>query len=272
MSSHVFKMISLILCLALLTVPSLAVRANALEPQTDQAHQALNQGRQLLKRGHADQALVQLQKALQLFTSANDASGIAASHNELGDLYLRQGQYSVALDHYQKAFDGFVNVKRPDVGNASSGVARVAGSEAAAGVNAAASIADDKFNANLMLAKIGDVNFKLGKISDALAAYSRMDVKQPESATSKVTRRFLPGWVAKLTGASRRDSKSNEANTKASINVPISIRVTTNTIARSAFGIRPQRKQSWPRVGEIRLPMLLRRKKPVRKSHRAFMI
>jgi hypothetical protein len=30
-------MISLILCLALLTVPSLAVRANALEPQTDQA-------------------------------------------------------------------------------------------------------------------------------------------------------------------------------------------------------------------------------------------
>jgi len=190
MSSHVFKMISLILCLAMPIVPALAVRANVLEPQTDQSHQALTQGRQLLKRGHADQALVQLQKALQLFTSANDASGIAATHNELGDLYLRQGQYPVALDHYQKAFDGFVNVKKPDVSNASSGVARVAGSEAAAGVNAAASIADDKFNANLMLAKIGDMNFRLGKISDALAAYSRMDVKQPESATSKVTRRF----------------------------------------------------------------------------------
>jgi len=190
MSSHVFKMISLILCLALLIVPTLAVRANVLEPQTDQAHQALTQGRQLLKRGHADLALVQLQKALQLFTTANDASGIAATHNELGDLYLRQGQYPVALDHYQKAYDGFVNVKKPDVSNASSGVARVAGSEAAAGVNAAASIADDKFNANLMLAKIGDMNFRLGKISDALAAYSRMDVKQPESAASKVTRRF----------------------------------------------------------------------------------
>jgi CHAT domain-containing protein len=190
MSSHVFKMISLILCLALLIVPALPVRANMLEPQTDQAHQALTQGRQLLKRGHADQALVQLRKALQLFTSANNASGIAASHNELGDLYLRQGQYLVALDHYQKAFDGFVNGKKPDVGNASSGVARVAGSEAAAGVNAAASIADDKFNANLMLAKIGDVNFRLGKISDALAAYSRMEVKQPESTASKVTRRF----------------------------------------------------------------------------------
>ncbi|HJX92307.1 MAG TPA: CHAT domain-containing tetratricopeptide repeat protein [Pyrinomonadaceae bacterium] len=200
MSSHVFKMISLILCLALLSVPALAVRANVLEPQTDQAHQALTQGRQLLKRGHADQALVQLQKALQLFTSANDASGIAASHNELGDLYLRQGQYPVALDHYQKAFDGFVNVKRPDVGNASSGVARVAGSDAAAGVNAAASIADDKFNANLMLAKIGDMNFRLGKISEALAAYSRMDVKQPESATTKATRRFggLPGVIGSL--------------------------------------------------------------------------
>ena len=52
MSSHVFKTISLILCLAMLIVPALAVRANVLELQTDQAHQALTQGRQLLKRGH----------------------------------------------------------------------------------------------------------------------------------------------------------------------------------------------------------------------------
>ena len=190
MNSRVSKITSIVLCLALLSVPALSVWASGLEPQTDQAHQALTQGRQLLKRGHADQALIQLQKALQLYTSANDASGIAASHNELGDLYLRQGQYPVALDHYQKAFDGFVNIKTPDVSGASSGVARVAGSEAAAGMNAAASIADDKFNANLMLAKIGDVNFRLGKIPDAMSAYSRMDVKQPESATTKVTRRF----------------------------------------------------------------------------------
>src|SRR6476661_4706338 len=186
------RIISLILCFGLVLLPaSQHVNARAIEPQqTDQAHQALSQGRKLLKRGHADQALVQLQTALRLFTSANNASGIAASHNELGDLYLRQGQYSVALDHYQKAFDGFVNVKPPDTQAASSGVARVAGAEAAQGVNAAASIADDKFNANLMLAKIGDVNFRLGKVSDAMTAYGRMQVKQPESTAQKVTRRF----------------------------------------------------------------------------------
>ena len=175
--------------------PIALTQANALEPEGDAAHQALSQGRQLLKRGHADQALVQLQKALQLFTASNNVSGMAATHNELGDLYLRQGQYAVALEHYQKAFEGFVNIKTPNVSGASSGVARVAGSEAAAGVNAAASIADDKFNANLMLAKIGDVNFRLGKTSDALAAYSRMDVKQPESTAKKIGRRIGIGSV-----------------------------------------------------------------------------
>src|ERR1041385_4148950 len=191
------RITSLILCFGLVLLPaSQNVTASLVEPQqTDQAHQVLSQGRKLLKRGHADQALVQLQTALRLFTTANNASGIAATHNELGDVYLRQGQYSVALDHYQKAFDGFVIVKPPDTQAASSGVARVAGAEAAQGVNAAASIADDKFNANLMLAKIGDVNYRLGKVSDAMTAYSRMQVKQPESTAQKVTRRFGIGSI-----------------------------------------------------------------------------
>jgi CHAT domain-containing protein len=191
------RIICLMFCFGLvLVLVTHKVTATLVEPQqTDQAHQALSQGRKLLKRGHADQALVQLQTALRLFTSTNNVSGIAATHNELGDLYLRQGQYSVALDHYQKAFDGFVNVKPPDTQAASTGVGQIAGAQAAAGVNAAASIADDKFNANLMLAKIGEVNFRLGKIQDASTAYSRMQIKQPESTTSKVTRRFGIGSI-----------------------------------------------------------------------------
>jgi tetratricopeptide (TPR) repeat protein len=74
--------------------------------QADQAGAALHEGRRLLKRGRADQALVQLRTALNLYTAAKNNSGIAATHNELGDLYLRQGQYQVALDNYQKALDG----------------------------------------------------------------------------------------------------------------------------------------------------------------------
>lgn len=148
------------------------VRASAPQ-QADGASTALQQGRRLLKRGKADQALGQLQNALKLFTAANNSRGMAAAHNELGDLYLRQGQYNVALDHYKKAHENFVGAQqKQDV------------------VTAAIGLADDKFNANLMLAKIGDVNFRLGRIAEATAAYGQMEVKKPESAASKVGGRF----------------------------------------------------------------------------------
>ncbi len=144
-----------------------------LSQQTDQAGTELKVGRRLLKRGRADQALIHLQNALNLYTSAKNMRGAAATYNELGDLYLRQGQYTVALDYYQKALDGFLGVAaKPDL------------------VKAAAGIADDQFNANLMLAKIGDVNYRLGRTSEAMAAYGRMIVKKPESAAAKVGRRF----------------------------------------------------------------------------------
>ena len=150
--------------------------------QADQAGNALQEGRRLLKRGRSDQALVQLQKALDLYTNAKNNSGIAAAHNELGDLYLRQGQDQVALDHYNKALDGFLGAdKKPEV------------------MNAAVGLADDKFNANLMLAKIGDVNFRLGRMSDATGAYNRMVVTKPEGAAQKAGRRF--GGLGAITGA-----------------------------------------------------------------------
>src|SRR6476646_4998484 len=68
---------------------------------------ALSRGRTLLKQGHADQALGYLQTALGLYTQASNERGMAASEDALGDLYLVQGQYKVALDHYQKAYDAF---------------------------------------------------------------------------------------------------------------------------------------------------------------------
>ncbi|MDQ6651674.1 MAG: tetratricopeptide repeat protein, partial [Acidobacteriota bacterium] len=133
--------------------------------QTDQAAIALQEGRRLLKRGKADQALGQLQTALKLYTAAKNNHGIAATENELGDLYLRQGQYNVAIDHYKSALEGFVGA---DKKNAES----VAAASLVDSRLANASIADDKFNANLMLAKIGDVNFRLGRLDDASSAYS----------------------------------------------------------------------------------------------------
>src|SRR5215510_16277741 len=93
----------------------------------------LSRGRTLLKQGHADQALGYLQTALGLYTQANNPRGIAASEDALGDLYLVQGQYKVALDHYQKAYDAFVVAAGKDqkTETAANSVASRAGSTAA---------------------------------------------------------------------------------------------------------------------------------------------
>src|ERR1044071_1764646 len=181
----------------------------ALPQQTDSASTALHEGRRLLKRGQADKALVQLRNALNLYTAAKNNSGMAAAHNELGDLYMRQGQYQVALDHYQKALDGFL------LGDPQKQVNTAAASAVApvAGVAASAAIGDDKYNANLMLAKIGDVNYRLGKSADAKAAYGRMVVKKPEGAASKVGRRF--GGLSAIAGGLSTGKVSVAAPTSA---------------------------------------------------------
>jgi len=188
-----------VVSLSLIAVLFLAPAVSAYAQQTDQAGTALHEGRRLLKRGQADKALIQLKNALNLYTAAKNNSGIALAHNELGDLYLRQGQYQVALDHYQKAFDGFIagDPKRDSV---ASGVASAAAPAAVTtAASAAATVGDDRYNANLMLAKMGEVNFRLGKTADSKAAYGRMVVKKPEGAAAKAGRRF--GGLSAITGA-----------------------------------------------------------------------
>jgi len=192
------KLIVFILGAAMLSAPLTFAHANNVSAvqQADQAGPALREGRRLLKRGRADQALIQLRNALNLYTAAKNNSGIAATHNELGELYLRQGQYEVALDNYQKALDGFLAFD-----------AKKAAAEAVVGLG------DDKFNANLMLAKIGEVNFRLGKVADARAAYSRMVVQKPEGAASKVGRRF--GGLSAIAGGISTGRVSVSAPTSA---------------------------------------------------------
>jgi CHAT domain-containing protein/predicted negative regulator of RcsB-dependent stress response len=212
------KSISLLLASCLL-MTSLVVTSRANNPsslisltqQTDQAGTELKEGRRLLKRGRADQALIRLQNALNLYTSAKNLRGASATHNEIGDLYLRQGQYKVALDHYQKALDGFLGV--PSTEGASAAIPSQIGPTTTGVVKAAAGIADDKFNANLMLAKIGDVNFRLGRTSEATGAYSRMVVKKPEGAAAKVGRRF--GGFGAIVGSISTGNVSVSAPTSA---------------------------------------------------------
>ncbi|HVS81845.1 MAG TPA: CHAT domain-containing tetratricopeptide repeat protein, partial [Pyrinomonadaceae bacterium] len=166
--------------------------SRAVEPQQTDASAALSRGRALLKQGHADQALGYLEDALKLFTQSNSRRGVAAAEDGLGDLYMIQGQYKVALDHYRSAYEAFVGASSKDETNqaAANSVASRAGSTAAAATETVGSAAANGFNANLMLAKIGDTNYRLGRMSEASTAYAMMNVKKPESAAAKVTRRL----------------------------------------------------------------------------------
>src|SRR5881394_2483418 len=165
---------------------------NAAAPQTDPSA-SLSRGRALLKQGHADQALPLLESALTAFTSTNNARGIAAAQDALGDLYMIQGQYKVALEHYKSAYQSFVVASGKDQtsANVANNVAGRAGSTASAATDTAATASlDNGYNANLMLAKIGDTNYRMGQMSEASTAYFQMNVKKPESAAAKTTRRL----------------------------------------------------------------------------------
>ncbi len=170
-------------------------------PQTD-ASTSLSRGRSLLKQGHADQALPLLQSALTSFTQSSDLRGIAAAEDAMGDLYLIQGQYKVALDHYRSAYQSFTVAAGKDQTNAAAAnnVSSRINSTAGAASETASSTLDNGFNANLMLAKIGDTNYRLGQMSEASTAYFMMNVKKPESAAAKVSRRFggLGGIVGSI--------------------------------------------------------------------------
>src|SRR5882672_1838381 len=162
------------------------------DPQQTDPSAALSRGRAMLRQGHADQALPNLETALNLYTQANNPRGVAASEDALGDLYMIQGQDAVALAHYQKAYQAFVVARGKDDTNsaAANSVASRAGATASAATATAAATADNGFNANLMLAKIGDTNYRLGHIPEASRAYLTMTVKKPETVAAKATRRL----------------------------------------------------------------------------------
>lgn len=135
----------------------------SLSQQTSQASAALKQGRRLLQRGQSDQALVSLQNALSLYKAANDSKGMAATNDALGDLYVRQGQYGVAINYYKSAHDAY----REAVGKQGA-------------METTFGMPDNEYNANLMLAKIGDTYYRMGNVSEATTAYEEMKVEKPD--------------------------------------------------------------------------------------------
>ncbi|MFN2482558.1 MAG: tetratricopeptide repeat protein, partial [Pyrinomonadaceae bacterium] len=185
MNTKTRTMLVSLACAAALTLASLAplsAHASFDPQQLAQVTDALRQGRRLLKRGRADQALPLLETALRLYTEANASRGAAAAHDTLGDLYARQGQYARALDHYKKGRENFTAAETK--GNA---------------VKKAAGFSDNSFNSDLMLAKVGETLFRMGQVAESGAAYAQMQVKKPNTgavSTAKKVGGLLGGLGA----------------------------------------------------------------------------
>src|SRR5229473_177790 len=216
MKLKIFCVAILTFCFAALLCPPWRVANADIVPQTD-PNATLSRGRALLKQGHADQALGYLENALNLFTQSNSRRGVAAAQDALGDLYLIQGQNKVALDHYQKSYEASVAASSKDQTDqaAANSVASRAGSTAAAATETVGGAAANGFNANLMLAKIGDTNYRLGRLSEAGTSYAMMTVKKPESAGAKVTRHL--GGLGGIIGGIQSGRVSIGAPTDAAV-------------------------------------------------------
>jgi CHAT domain-containing protein len=113
------------------------------QPRSDvagSAKPALDQGRDLLAHFKFYAALSPLTEALKSYSKAGDQNGIGVASDALGDLYLEEGQYEVALRYFVAARQAFITNK-------------------------------EALNANLMLSKIGETYLLLDKVSEAKAAF-----------------------------------------------------------------------------------------------------
>jgi CHAT domain-containing protein/Tfp pilus assembly protein PilF len=155
-----------LVCLALVAQTFAAPKADAfmLSAAPDAASAELAQGKKFLRRGQTAEALPHLDAALKAAENANDKRLAAAAHDALGELYERQGQYGVALTHYEAAQKIFAELSRQ---NSSSSL------------NIAPNI--EGYNANLLLAKIGDMYERQGMMDAARNAYAQMYAEKPKT-------------------------------------------------------------------------------------------
>ncbi len=117
------------------------------------AKAALDQGRGLLARFKFYGALSPLTEALKSYNRAGDQNGIGVTSDALGDLYLQEGQYEVALRYFMAARQAFMANK-------------------------------EALNANLMLSKIGETYLLLDKISEAKAVFAQFPAQASNPPTS----------------------------------------------------------------------------------------
>jgi len=139
------------------------------------ARDKLEQGRNLLAHFKFYAALAPLSEALKSYKSGGDMNGIGVTSDALGDLYLQEGQYEVALGYFQSARQAFVANK-------------------------------EMLNASLLISKIGETYLLLDKIADAKAAFVQFGSQAaPPSATDTVRHKTFFAYSRNKLGEGRAD-------------------------------------------------------------------
>ncbi|MDT5293139.1 MAG: hypothetical protein QOJ76_19 [Acidobacteriota bacterium] len=175
-------------------------------PQAGSAGGEREQGRALLHRGRAAEALIHLERALKAFQTAGDRSGEASTRDLLGELYERQGRYDIARTNYRAALELYTAAANAGGGKVSA--AKVVESRLpAAGTAAALTTEESGYNAQLMLAKIGNMLYRSGDIAGARATYMQMNVKKPDTGAGGKVKR-AKGVFGALGGAIGSDNRS----------------------------------------------------------------
>jgi len=140
------------------------------------ARDKLEQGRNLLAHFNFYAGLAPLSDALKSYKSGGDVNGIAVTSDALGDLYLQEGQYEVALGYFQSARQAFVSNK-------------------------------ETLNASLMISKIGETYLLLDNIREAKAAFGEFgpQASQPPATNDVVRHKTFFAYSRNKLGEGRAD-------------------------------------------------------------------
>ena len=180
------------------------------------ARDKLEQGRNLLAHFNFYAALAPLSEALKSYKSGGDMNGIGVTSDALGDLYLEEGQYEVALGYFQSARQAFVANK-------------------------------EMVNASLMISKIGETYLLLDNIAEAKAVFAQFGSQAaPPSPTDMVRHKTFFAYSRNKLGEGRADyllgqHKAAEADFKELL----ADRILTNC-ARSGSHALPCRSRHQP--------------------------
>lgn len=139
------------------------------------ARDKLDQGRNLLAQFNFYAALAPLSEALKSYKSGGDMNGIGVTSDALGDLYLQEGQYEVALGYFQSARQAFVANK-------------------------------EMVNASLMISKIGETHLLLDNIAEAKAVFAQFGSQAaPPFPTDVVRHKTFFAYSRNKLGEGRAD-------------------------------------------------------------------